>query len=187
MDFQWHLPTEFHFPVVFSKGLSLVQWICTGHSYGFQWRFRMYAHFCEIWCVIFCPVSHDKVRDTHTRTGIVFIPCFSHWLCFRRRCPGCAGPVTSTVFVNLLFIVLCNCQICLYIIISIIMIITTISCIMIYWFVASGVDSLCKPFKAESVIDVKGHLLTYDLSRLSTRIPGSLSRKTALRQVIPLI
>ena len=27
MDFQWHVPTEFHFSAVSSKGLSLVQWI----------------------------------------------------------------------------------------------------------------------------------------------------------------
>ena len=35
--FQWHVPTEFHFAAVLSKGLSLSQWIFTGIV---QWIFR---------------------------------------------------------------------------------------------------------------------------------------------------
>ena len=35
MEFQWCFPTEMHYSVICStKGLSLVQWICTGN---FQW------------------------------------------------------------------------------------------------------------------------------------------------------
>ena len=34
--FQWYFPKDCHFSVVFSKGLSLVQWISTGK---FQWTF----------------------------------------------------------------------------------------------------------------------------------------------------
>ena len=34
MDFQWHFPTTCHLSVLFPKGLSLVQWICTGNV---QW------------------------------------------------------------------------------------------------------------------------------------------------------
>ena len=45
VDFQWHFPvacrwqcpTEFHFSVVLSKGLSLVQWVFTG---SVHWNFR---------------------------------------------------------------------------------------------------------------------------------------------------
>ena len=44
MGFQWHFPTELHLPVVFSKGLTLSQWIFTGivkliFTDMFQWNF----------------------------------------------------------------------------------------------------------------------------------------------------
>ena len=44
MDVQWHVPTEFHFSVAFSKGLSLFLWIFTRvvqwtFSGIFQWSF----------------------------------------------------------------------------------------------------------------------------------------------------
>ena len=37
MDFEWHFQTEFHIPVVFSKGLSHVQWSFTGNV---PWMFN---------------------------------------------------------------------------------------------------------------------------------------------------
>ena len=48
VDFQWHCPTEFHFPAVFSKGWSLVQRILTGivqwiFSGVFQWNNASYG------------------------------------------------------------------------------------------------------------------------------------------------
>ena len=52
---QWHFPTEFRCSVVFSKGLSLSQWILTGIV---QWIFTgivQWISFCDFWRAIFCP------------------------------------------------------------------------------------------------------------------------------------
>ena len=35
MNFQWHVPKDLHCSTVYSKGLSLSQWICAEH---FQWN-----------------------------------------------------------------------------------------------------------------------------------------------------
>ena len=54
--FPWQFPTEFHFSALFSKGLSLVQWIFTGICHWFfSGILTIDFHVCEIWCVIVCP------------------------------------------------------------------------------------------------------------------------------------
>ena len=58
-DCQWHFPTEVHFSVVCSKGVSLVQRIFAGIvQWQFQWHFPMdvhNAHVCEFRWAMICP------------------------------------------------------------------------------------------------------------------------------------
>ena len=56
LDFQWRFPTEFHFPGVLSKGLSLVQWIFYWKvPLDDRWHFPTTCDSCDLRCVIFCP------------------------------------------------------------------------------------------------------------------------------------
>ena len=57
--------------MVFSNGyslfsctqeLSLFQWILLEMSNGLHWNFPMEFHFCEFWCVTFCP-DRGEQRD----------------------------------------------------------------------------------------------------------------------------
>ena len=71
MDFQWHFPTKCYLSLVFSKGLSLSQWMFTENSQWifsgiFQWNF----HFCDFWCVIFCPELVDGCQTGSGYTGL---------------------------------------------------------------------------------------------------------------------
>ena len=52
-----HFPIESHLSVVFTKGLSLVQWICTRIV---QWMFSgifRWLFMCKIWCVTFALIG----------------------------------------------------------------------------------------------------------------------------------
>ena len=63
MDFQWQFPTELHFPVVCSKGLSLSQWIFAGFVHHMlHWHDPMEFHVCDFRCAIFCPQSRGGRR-----------------------------------------------------------------------------------------------------------------------------
>ena len=58
LDVQRQAPTEFHLSVVFSTGLSLVQWIRYWNCpMDCQWHFLTESQFWKIWCAMFCPDS----------------------------------------------------------------------------------------------------------------------------------
>ena len=74
VDFQWHFPMDVQwcFPTNKSLVSGIFQRIVTfpvdnywKFPMDFQWRFPMELHFCDFWCVIFCPERQiSRMRPT---------------------------------------------------------------------------------------------------------------------------